>query len=366
MDINSPLSLNNLSFSVADATISSFTGMGIDWLQTQLARGGRGKHIRYYYDKEAGGIIVNVLTRKVVGNAVSVLSQAAKQQYAEYLKKIKRQKEVADSRKSARLIYRSKLIEDAQTIEKEQYGKMVVESNVGQKTIFAYDCFGDVCVDAFMMAIPVLKPVKYRDVNAFGDINSSEGGSVFESNRLVWYDTTALVSLSSDKKLILTDVQGRDYSRKELVSNGDLTFSISGHICSDLPDVYPEAEVKKFYQIMRYKGVIEINNQFLNQFGVSKIVVKSFSLPTKEGYKSMQDYSFECVGIQPDKETIVTTDTIGVVNDLISTSNQNESEKRWSKLIDKHLDTLKDAAVGAAGQGLALATGYLDSLLDFD
>lgn len=118
---------------------------------------------------------------------------------------------------------------------------------------------------------------------------------------MVWYDTTALVTINSDKNLIATRVQGRDYSRKELVSNGDIKFSVSGQITSGKPDIYPSEEVKKFIKVMQYKGIVKINNQILDQFGISHIVITDFNMPPRQGYKALQQYSFSAIGLQPEK-----------------------------------------------------------------
>lgn len=374
---NGSLDYSQLSFNVVDATISSIAGMGIGYIQTTIARNGRGKKVHYYYDKEAGGSIINVLTRKAVGIAASNLSNVILEQYEKLLAK----KKLKEKQEGARVIHRRQLIENEHGNERKLYGKMEVnkQTNPGKDYVMAYDSFGNVCTDALMLSIPVSSPIRYvktvsRDGGSYKYMETDEefsygasgqSSASFMSDHLVWYDTTALVSLSSDKDLVLTKVQGRDYTRKELVSNGDLSFSISGQICSEIPDVYPSDEVKKFYQIMRYKGVIEVNNQFLDQFGVSKIVIKSFNMPSREGYKSTQEYTFEAVGIQPDSEISVKEDAITIIDDNISEANSEETSK-WSQLIAKRIEALKDVSVDLVGQGLALATGYLDSELDFD
>lgn len=364
--------LNNLAFNIADATLTSITAKGIDWLQTTLARAGRDKHTKYYYDKDSGGSIVNVLTRKAAGMAVNMLSDEAKKLYDNFINK-KRKDELHTSAKTS---HYQTLIDKTYVNEHEKYGK--VEVNGGKNTILAYDAFGNVCTDALMLSIPVKEPIRYysqkwqyeRQMQSNGsytynlDEKKSEQ-TMFNSDHLVWYDTTALVSMSSNKELVLTKVQGRDYTRKELISNGDLSFSITGHITSEQPDIYPSDEVKKFFQLMRYKGVIDVNNQYLAQFGVTKIVIVSFSLPTKEGYKSQQDYSFEAVGIQPDKEVVVNQDTISIINEEM-VEGASMDDVRWSRLLSNKLDALKDFSAGALSQGLALAGGYLDSELDTD
>ena len=56
---------------------------------------------------------------------------------------------------------------------------------------------------------------------------------------IAFCDLGATVSSQSSNNLILTKVQGRDYSRKELVSGGDINFTVTGKIVSNYPDIYP-------------------------------------------------------------------------------------------------------------------------------
>lgn len=106
---------------------------------------------------------------------------------------------------------------------------------------------------------------------------------------MVWYDTTALITINSDKNLIATRVTGRDYSRKELVSNGDIKFTVSGQITSGKPDIYPAEEMQKFYKIMQYKGIVKINNMVLDQLGITHIVIENFNVSPRQGYKALNN-----------------------------------------------------------------------------
>lgn len=80
----------------------------------------------------------------------------------------------------------------------------------------------------------------------------------------VFLDLGAIVQVQSSNNLVLTKVQGRDYSRKELISGGDINFTVTGKIVSNYPDVYPYAEVSKFITLMQHKGVIQVFNLMFN------------------------------------------------------------------------------------------------------
>ena len=106
------------------------------------------------------------------------------------------------------------------------------------------------------------------------------------------------VQVSSKNNIVLTTVQGRDYTRKEFISGGDLEINISGKITSKYPDVYPEAEVSKFLKLMQYKGVIECDNTILRQFRIEKLIVLNYSFPASD-CRNIQPYTLSCVAVEP-------------------------------------------------------------------
>lgn len=344
--------MNNLSWNVTNGFIAGAMGAAFDTIQSKLANNGRDQKVKFYWEYEKGGSILNVAARALVGGVVSGLTNVAMSEYKKLIggKKLDKKRAEAEMQKEALLT--------AQSDAEQKYGSIKV--NDGDASIQALDDWGNVCYDALMLAIPVAQKVNMT-ISKYSNGNRTEQN--IQSDHLIWYDTTALINLSSDKDLILTRVTGRDYSRKELVSNGDLNFSISGHISSNMPDIYPTKEVQKFRQIMQYKGIIEINNEFLDQWGVKKIVIKSFNLPQNEGNKSVQDYSFEAVGIQPDTEANVIEDTISIIDYTIQEETDNDESLAWKDILKQQLETLKSQSVALGSQGLALAGGYLDKAM---
>lgn len=164
------------------------------------------------------------------------------------------------------------------------------------------------------------------------------------SKDVVHIDLSPQVTLSTNKNLVMTQVQGRDYTRKELISNGDLTFTINGSVASDLPGVYPAAAVQRLIKMSQYKGIITVHHFIFDQFKVKQVIIKDFSLQTQE-YKNIQPYSMTCVAIEADEITLV-NDTIGRINEVFEESNANF----WYNLIlnNKLAEIAAGAAVGAA------------------
>ena len=354
------MALANLGLSLTNGFANSAASMGNNWLQKNLANGfGRNQGaVQFYAKYEAGGSVLNVLAKRAMGQAASMLKDEAMKQLKNGINKLLGKKIDEEAQENAM----TKLIKNAQKNDDAKYGVMKV--NNGKNSVVAYDIYGNKCIDAIMLGIPVKDPIQYsttvnKKTNS-GNALDLGSNKPFPSDTLVWYDPTALVTINSDRNLIITKVQGRDYSRKELVSNGDINFTVTGHILSNMPEVYPAADVQKFIQIMQYKGIVKVNNLILDQFHIDGIVIKDFSLSPKEGYKSQQDYTFNAVGIMPTEEVKVTEDTINVIDNSLKKAAKEKSP--WQKLLDNQLEGLAQSATNAADQGLALATGMLDGI----
>ncbi len=139
-------------------------------------------------------------------------------------------------------------------------------------------------------------------------------------------DLQPQVQVSSKNNIVLTTVQGRDYTRKEFISGGDLEVNISGKITSKYPDVYPEAEVSKFLKLMQYKGVIECDNTILRQFRIEKLIVLNYSFPASD-CRNIQPYTLSCVAVEPSEAVELKLASEEKVDTAIKHTN------KWIKLV---------------------------------
>lgn len=222
--------------------------------------------------------------------------------------------------------------------------------------VTARDVYGYACPEALMLAIPVDKMMTY-------DLTSSEGSSKSQMKKLVWWDCTAALSLDTEKNVILTRVTGRDYSRKELVSNGDISFSVTGNIVSPNPGKYPTNEVKKFVEIMQYKGIVEVSDLMLDTLGIKKILIKGFSMEPPNGYKNIQKYTFTAVGIQPESE-VITDDSSYDVLKWEQVSGEVDKRNGWIDMLKNAGQGMVEGVFGVADQALSDGIGVLGNTLD--
>ena len=113
---------------------------------------------------------------------------------------------------------------------------------------------------------------------------------------------------------------------------------------------------------MQYKGVVRVNNQILDQFGITHILITDFNISPREGYKALQNYTFSASGLQPESEIQVTEDTVNIYwQENVDTKQQDQSE--WMKMLNNQLNGLKAMAGDLFSQSTALASGMLDKAL---
>lgn len=361
------MNFNDLGYRVGNGVVSDLTSRGMEYLRT----GGKGEAVKFYrYDM--GGSILSVLAKKVINEIKNMAADSLRSLYQNWINK-KKIAGLTDDSGYTQLILNSYSVKERN--KDNGYGVMSINGNSRQ--VIATDVYGNRCVDAFMMGIPLKTPIKMEAFteNSFTELQETGFGiekkpateriDRFESDTLVWWDCTAIVNVNSTRNVVITPVQGRDYSRKELVSNGDINFTVTGKILSNLPDVYPEEEVKKFIQIMKYKGIVTINSQALDMFGITQMIVKDFSLPQKEGGKSQQEYSFNAVGIMPAEETKITNDTLTVINQTFTTLEEEKQKNGWQKLLDSVVDSAKQAGSDAIEGGISMVNGILDNGFKF-
>lgn len=147
----------------------------------------------------------------------------------------------------------------------------------------------------------IVKDYLELEIPGEGTYYDYQSGKVEQNSKyglVKFADLQPVVQVSSKNNVLLTTVQGRDYTRKELVSGGDLEISINGKITSKYPDVYPEAEVSKFLKLMQYRGVINCDNTILRQFKITRLIVLNYSLNPSD-CRNIQPYTLACVAVEP-------------------------------------------------------------------
>ena len=102
---------------------------------------------------------------------------------------------------------------------------------------------------------------------------------------------------------------------------------------------------------MQHNGVISVNNILFDQLNVSQILIQDFQLDTPV-YQNIQPYSFTCVAVEPDEQSII-DDTIDIINYQLNTSGASgvmdiAARNRLSQVIDNGVIHTAGWAINAA------------------
>lgn len=227
----------------------------------------------------------------------------------------------------------SKLIENQMVLTDQGFGK--VSDPATGRTLFATDHYGTLLPEALMLYYEGEESLDaeqyfYKPITSKSSSVSYNAVTIpsFKTKLVLHIDRAPEIKIESSKNLVLTKVQGRDFTRKELVSGGDLTFSVSGSIQSDQSGVYPSLAVQKFIMNMQYGGILNVHHFMFKQLGVTRVLIQDWRLDTPE-CKNVQPYSFSCVAVEPDEE-VVLQDTIQQLNEIITPA---VDLNFWQKLI---------------------------------
>lgn len=282
-------------------------------------------------------------------------------------KRINREKDRREKAEKAREESRKWIIENYKLTENiNARGSIELKSakNDGKTmTVNAQDAIGRKVREALFISF------EDKDRTEGYEVKKNGQSTGFFTSTVYCYDLIPSISFESSKNIVQTQVQGRDFSRKELISGGDLTFTVSGNLVSHqvvyndstggVTAEYPENSVQKFIQIMQYPGIIDVNHFLFKQLGVNRVVIKSFSLgaPTRI---NMQPYQFTCVAIEPDEEIIIKQDAIYEIDRRIA---QSEKQGWLNVVIGKKLSNAHDYSVDELGRYITKGEAALEDLI---
>lgn len=202
----------------------------------------------------------------------------------------------------------------------------------GGGKIKAVNPYGEIVPEALMLYYDTEKEITVEQKRGANSIES------FQTKTLCFFDINAQVSQSTQKNIVLTKVQGRDFTRKELVSGGDLTFSVNGMVNSNEPGVYPESGVKKLIQLCQYNGIVKVNHILFQQFGVTHVIIQDYKLNVQE-CKNEQPYSMSLVAVEPNDPLSIEKDTIQLINTIIVENDNNNNDK---DVLEEKKDQIKN------------------------
>ena len=102
---------------------------------------------------------------------------------------------------------------------------------------------------------------------------------------------SAIMTVDKKKNIVKTKVVNRDSTRKEYISSGDYTVKLSGVFTTDNDSIYPVSDVDALIRACEAPIPLEIVSPYLFRFGITKLVVDSYSFPQERGSYASQKFS---------------------------------------------------------------------------
>lgn len=131
-----------------------------------------------------------------------------------------------------------------------------------------------------------------------------EGGS-YETNiagQVVTFPSiqlyAALVSVTQAKKIIKTEIQGRDGTVKEYIGMDDYQIEIVGTITAKA-DATPDQDVIDLKKMLDAPVPIGIVCTWLQNLGITDVVIESYTLPQDAGGQAYQTFTINCTSDIP-------------------------------------------------------------------
>jgi hypothetical protein len=98
---------------------------------------------------------------------------------------------------------------------------------------------------------------------------------------------------------VKTAIQGKNGTFKEYVSDGDYSISIRGILTTTQANKYPKSDTQRLLDLLTANEPLIAISDFLSVFGVSNLVVESYTLPQTEGFYSSQSFEITCSSDEP-------------------------------------------------------------------
>ena len=107
-----------------------------------------------------------------------------------------------------------------------------------------------------------------------------------------------LISVSSSNKIISTSIAGRDGSVFEFIGRDDTRVAINGVVVGS-NGVRPVDAITELKEVLSSQIPIQVSCKFLNQLGITDLIIDSYEMPQQEGGYSYQQFSIQLVNYIP-------------------------------------------------------------------
>jgi len=109
---------------------------------------------------------------------------------------------------------------------------------------------------------------------------------------------TVLFTVTQNKNIIITEIQGRNSSVKEYIADNDYSVSIQGILNAPNRN-FPLNDLKDLISLLKAPVPFKINSWYLDLFGISNLVVESYNIGQEEGRYSNQAFEIQAISDIP-------------------------------------------------------------------
>lgn len=146
------------------------------------------------------------------------------------------------------------------------------------------------------ISVSQLNTPVYSDINFLPKSYTDNQGRVITTPGQV-YDAV-LITVSQTKKIIRTEIQGRDGTVKEYIGMDDYQVVING-IITAANGVHPTDDIATLRKILTAPVAIDVACAYLQNLGIQSLVVLDFTLEQQAGGYSYQTFSITAVSEVP-------------------------------------------------------------------
>lgn len=105
---------------------------------------------------------------------------------------------------------------------------------------------------------------------------------------------TCLITVQQSKKIVVTEIQGRDGTVKEYIGMDDFQITING-IIPGVNGQYPQTTVNQLFQILKAPIPIAVVGWWINNLEIYNVVIKDFTIPQVAGGYSEQTFTITAI-----------------------------------------------------------------------
>jgi hypothetical protein len=178
-----------------------------------------------------------------------------------------------------------KIDKDSPQYEKEDEMRKQGELNSG------YGYFG----------LPMFDILRFEELSYETQVFDKDGNVSYTTITVPAMDFgVVFIDVSQDKNIVMTSVQGRNGTIKEYISDGDYRISIKGILSENAIDYKPIEKIQKLIKFCKANKEITTTSDLLrDEFGITSIVIKSYSLPQEPDMRNIQKFELVCYSDTP-------------------------------------------------------------------